>query len=128
MWRHLDGGEARLPLPMVNLISGGLHAGRNLDMQDFLFLPIGAASYSQALHRTVQVYRALAVTLQEHGYEGVLVGDEGGFGPKLKGNEHALELIVVAMRRAVAALPVGGVVARVSRAGSVGQRDEALGE
>jgi enolase len=89
-----------MPLPMVNLISGGLHAGRNLDMQDFLFLPIGAKSCSDALHTTVRVYRALAVTLQEHGYEGVLVGDEGGFGPKLKSNEQAIELILLAFRRA----------------------------
>ncbi len=100
LWRYLDRGQARMPLPMVNLISGGLHAGRNLDMQDFLFLPIGANSYSAALHMTVRVYRALGVTLQEHGYEGVLVGDEGGFGPKLKGNEHAIELILHAFRRA----------------------------
>jgi enolase len=89
-----------MPLPMVNLISGGLHAGRNLDMQDFLFLPIGAHSYSEALHMTVRVYRALATVLQEHGYEGVLVGDEGGFGPKLPGNEQAIEMILQAFRRA----------------------------
>jgi enolase len=100
LWRYLDRGQARLPLPMVNLISGGLHAGRNVEMQDFLFLPIVARSYSQALRLTVNVYRALGVTLQEHGYEGVLVGDEGGFGPKLAGNEQALELILVAFRRA----------------------------
>jgi enolase len=101
LWQYLDRtSRARLPLPMVNLISGGLHAGRNLDMQDFLFLPIGATSYSEALHMTVRVYRALAVTLQEHGYEGVLVGDEGGFGPKLSSNEQAIEMILHAFRRA----------------------------
>ena len=101
LWQYLDrGGQARMPLPMVNLISGGLHAGRNLEMQDFLFLPIGARSYSEALRMTVRVYRALSVTLQEHGYEGVLVGDEGGFGPKLGSNEQALDLILVAFRRA----------------------------
>ena len=101
LWQYLDrNSRARLPLPMVNLISGGLHAGRNLDMQDFLFLPIGATSYSEALHMTVRVYRALGVTLQEHGYEGVLVGDEGGFGPKLASNEQALEMILHAFRRA----------------------------
>ncbi len=101
LWQYLDrSGRARMPMPMVNLISGGLHAGRNLEMQDFLFLPIGAASYSEALHMTVRVYRALAVTLQEHGFEGVLVGDEGGFGPKLSGNEQAIELILHAFRRA----------------------------
>ena len=101
LWQYLDRkGQARMPLPMVNLISGGLHAGRNLDMQDFLLLPIGARSYSEALHMTVRVYRALSVTLREHGYEGVLVGDEGGFGPKLRNNEHAIELILHAFRRA----------------------------
>jgi enolase len=101
LWRHLDRmGRARLPMPMVNLISGGLHAGRNLEMQDFLFLPIGANSYTEALHMTARVYRTLSVTLQEHGYEGVLVGDEGGFGPKLCSNEQALDLIVAAFRRA----------------------------
>lgn len=96
LWKYLDRGNARMPLPMVNLISGGLHAGRNLDMQDFLLLPIGAQSYSEALHMTVRVYRALSEVLREHGFEGVLVGDEGGFGPKLAGNEQAIELILAA--------------------------------
>jgi enolase len=101
LWQYLDRAErARMPLPMVNLISGGLHAGRNLDMQDFLFLPIGASSYSEALHMTARVYRALSVTLQEQGHEGILVGDEGGFGPKLRSNEEAIEIILQAYRRA----------------------------
>ncbi len=101
LWRHLDrAGRARMPMPMVNLISGGLHAGRNLDMQDFLLLPIGAKSYSEALHMTAQVYRALSKTLIEHGYEGILVGDEGGFGPRLRNNEHAIEMIMHAFRTA----------------------------
>src|SRR5204863_6237501 len=82
LWRYLDrGGQARLPLPMVNLISGGLHAGGNLDIQDVLFMPMAARSYSEALETTVAVYRALAVVLKEQGFESVLVGDEGGFGP-----------------------------------------------
>jgi enolase len=101
LWRYLDReGRARLPLPMVNLISGGLHAGGNLDFQDFLLLPIGAKSYSEALEMTVHVYRALATTLAQHGYEGVLVGDEGGFGPRLASNEQAVELILEAITRA----------------------------
>jgi enolase len=100
LWKHLDRGQARLPVPMVNLISGGLHAGRNLDMQDFLFVPLAAKTYSEALHLTVRVYRALSETLREHGFEGVLVGDEGGFGPKLDGNEQAIEMIVRAFWRA----------------------------
>jgi enolase len=101
LWRYLDpNGLACLPLPMVNLISGGLHAGGNLDFQDFLLLPIGARSYSEALIMTVNVYRALSATLIRHGYEGVLVGDEGGFGPRLKSNEEAVTLILEAIEKA----------------------------
>jgi enolase len=101
LWRHLAAaGEPRLPLPMVNLISGGLHAGGNLDFQDFLLLPIGASSYSEALAMAVNVYRALAGVLTRHGFEGVLVGDEGGFGPKLHGNEQAVQMCVEAIRAA----------------------------
>jgi enolase len=108
LWRYIESltkaGEAsaraRMPLPMVNLISGGLHAGGNLDFQDFLLLPIGARSYSEALAMTVNIYRALAEVLTEHRHEGVLVGDEGGFGPKLQSNEQALELIVESFGRA----------------------------
>jgi enolase len=101
LWRHLDSeGRATMPLPMVNLISGGLHAGGNLDFQDFLLLPIGARSFSEALEVTVHVYRALGATLTHHGYEGVLVGDEGGFGPRLRSNEEAVHLILEAIRAA----------------------------
>jgi enolase len=101
LWRHLAAdGAARLPLPMVNLISGGLHAGGNLDFQDFLLLPVGARSYSEALLMAVNVYRALAGVLTRHGFEGVLVGDEGGFGPKLHDNEQAVQMCVEAIRAA----------------------------
>jgi enolase len=101
LWRSLEKpGAARMPLPMINLISGGLHAGGNLDFQDFLLLPVGARSYSQALEMTVRVYRALSATLLRHGFEGVLVGDEGGFGPRLHSNEQAAELIVEAIAAA----------------------------
>ncbi len=101
LWRYLDTeGRARLPLPMVNLISGGLHAGGNLDFQDFLLLPIGAHSCSEALEMTVAVYRALSEVLTAHGFEGVLVGDEGGFGPRLRGNEQAVEMCLRAIEKA----------------------------
>jgi enolase len=101
LWRHLDARDAaRMPTPMVNLISGGLHAGRNLEFQDFLFIPLAARSYSECLETTVAVYRALAQSLKDAGFESVLVGDEGGFGPKLLGNEHALEFCTKAMERA----------------------------
>jgi enolase len=101
LWRSLaPEGRARLPMPMVNLISGGLHAGGNLDLQDFLLLPLGAGSCSEALEMTGNVYRALSGVLQRHGFEGVLVGDEGGFGPRLQSNEQAIELILEAIARA----------------------------
>jgi enolase len=95
LWQYLDReGRARLPLPMINLISGGLHAGGNLDFQDFLLLPIGARSYSEALEMIIAIYRCLSARLIQFGYEGVLVGDEGGFGPRLLSNEHAMEMIL----------------------------------
>jgi len=98
LWRYLDTeGVARMPLPMVNLISGGLHAGGNLDLQDFLFMPMGARSYSESLEMTVAVYRALSRILVRHGFEGVLVGDEGGYGPRLQSNEQAIEMVLRAI-------------------------------
>jgi enolase len=105
LWRQrLEGGGSEriaaaptLPLPMVNMISGGLHAGRNLDIQDVLIIPIGAASYSQALEMSVAMYRAVGGVLAERGLEAALVGDEGGYGPKLRDNEHALAIVVDAI-------------------------------
>jgi enolase len=105
LWAYLNetvlGGActARMPMPMVNMISGGLHAGRNLDFQDFLLLPIGARSYSEALEMTVAVYRALAEILKKAGLESVLVGDEGGFGPRLPSNQAALDSLMEAFAR-----------------------------
>jgi enolase len=101
LWRHLDvTGAAKLPLPMVNLISGGLHAGGNLDLQDFLLLPVAARSYSEALVMTVAVYRALSDLLRRQGLEGVLVGDEGGFGPHFQTSDQAIEICLAAMEKA----------------------------
>jgi enolase len=101
LWRSLDSdGAARMPLPMVNLISGGLHAGGNLDFQDVLLLPVGSGSYSEALEMATAVYRELGQTLTRHGFEGVLVGDEGGFGPRLAGDEQAVALALEAIERA----------------------------
>jgi enolase len=85
---------------MVNMISGGLHAGRNLDLQDWLILPVGAGSYHQALDWIVLVYRRLGTVLKERGLEGNLVGDEGGYGPRVADNETPLKLIVEAIERA----------------------------
>jgi enolase len=89
--------EFVLPLPMVNMISGGKHAGGNLQFQDFLAIPLGAATYSEALSWVVAVYGALRSVLSQHGFESALVGDEGGFGPRLGSNVVAVELIVEAI-------------------------------
>ena len=89
-----------IPLPMINMISGGLHAGGNLDIQDVLILPAGAESFRQAMDWTVTVYRRLGRLLSEAGSEGRLVGDEGGYGPKLSSNREALEFVVRAIEAA----------------------------
>ena len=101
LWKYLDPDDrACLPLPMVNLISGGLHAGGNLDFQDFLLMPVAARTYSEALEMTCAVYRCLGGVLRAHGFEGVLVGDEGGYGPRLASNEQAVELCLEAFGKA----------------------------
>ena len=92
--------EPRLPLPMVNMISGGKHAGGNLDFQDILIQPIGTSDYSIQLEWIVRVYRRLSKLLIDAGYEGYLVGDEGGFGPRLKSNREAVEFVVRAIEAA----------------------------
>ncbi|HEX5447105.1 MAG TPA: phosphopyruvate hydratase [Pirellulales bacterium] len=108
LYRHLNdlwhsvsgGGTCRMPVPMTNLISGGLHAGGNLDFQDFLILPVGADSYRGGLEWIVRVYGRLATLLSDAGYESRLVADEGGFGPRLPSNRTALEFIVRAIETA----------------------------
>lgn len=107
LWRHLgqllpadDRRAAALPMPMTNLISGGLHAGGNLDFQDFLVVPHAATEYPVALEWIVRIYRRLGRLLADEGYEGHLVGDEGGFGPRLESNEQAARLAVAAIEAA----------------------------
>jgi enolase len=107
LWRRAATGlaataatDCRMPLPMTNMISGGLHAGGNLDFQDFLIMPVGAPSYRAGLEWIVRVYRRLGGLLTEAGYEGWLVGDEGGFGPRLPGNLAAAEFVVRAIEAA----------------------------
>ena len=90
--------EPTLPMPMVNLISGALHAGGNLDFQDFLMIPVGARSYSEALEMTAMVYRAVGALLKSKGdLSAQLVGDEGGYGPRLRSNAQAVELVLDAV-------------------------------
>ena len=92
--------EPRMPLPMTNMISGGLHAGGNLDFQDFLIMPVGAPSYRVGLEWIVCVARRLGELLAKAGYEGRLVGDEGGYGPRLASNRQAAEFVVRAIEAA----------------------------
>jgi enolase len=100
LWRYLAGGEKpRLPLPMVNIISGGLHARRSLDLQDFLAVPLTAASYSDALAVVCGLHGAVEDLLIERGLT-TLRADEGGFAPPLRQNRAALELLTEAARRA----------------------------
>ena len=86
-------------MPMVNMISGGLHAGGQLDVQDFLAVPVGARSYGEALEMVAELYRVLGRVLREAGHEAALVGDEGGYGPRLREEAEAVELILAAARR-----------------------------
>jgi enolase len=92
--------EPRMPLPMTNMISGGKHAGGNLDFQDILIQPNGAPDYRTGLEWTVRIYRRLGELLNKAGYEGYLVGDEGGYGPRLPGNREAVEFVVRAIEAA----------------------------
>ena len=98
-----------MPVPMTNMISGGLHAGGKIDFQDFLVMPLGGSSYRQQLEWIVRVYRRLGKRLAEGNYESALVGDEGGYGPRLASAEAALELVVAAIEDA--GLTPGGQMA-----------------
>ncbi len=104
LYRHLaglmGGAVPQMPLPMVNMISGGKHAGGNLDFQDVLIVPVGAADYPTQLEWIVRVYRRLGKLLAAAGYEGYLVGDEGGYGPRLQSNRQAVEYVVRAIEAA----------------------------
>lgn len=100
LWRYLGGVGARvMPLPMINILSGGLHASRNIDFQDFLIMAVGAQTYSEALLMSLNVHRAVQDVLVEKGLS-ILKADEGGFGPQLAGNRSALDLLVTAIERA----------------------------
>lgn len=104
----LAGPGPRMPIPMTNMISGGMHAGGNIEFQDFLVIPHAAPDYTTGLEWIVRIYRRLSAVLREGGFEGYLVGDEGGFGPRLRDNAHAAECVVRAIE--AAGLQPGGQV------------------
>jgi len=101
LWRYLAGDrEPSLPVPMINILSGGLHASGNFEFQDFLVIPRGVATYGDGLEAVVAVHRATRVLLDERGFEITGIADEGGWGPKLAKNEMALEILTAAIERA----------------------------
>ena len=100
LYQYLGGVSARmLPVPMMNILNGGKHADNGVDIQEFMVMPTGAATYSEGLRMGVEVFHKLKSVLKKRGYS-TAVGDEGGFAPKLGSNEEALELIMEAIAAA----------------------------
>lgn len=100
LYEYLGGKEARvLPVPMMNIINGGLHADNNVDLQEFMIMPVGAASFREALRMGAEVFHNLKKVLKKRGLA-TAVGDEGGFAPSLGSNKEALEVIVEAIEKA----------------------------
>jgi enolase len=100
LYAHLGGDEARvLPVPMMNVVNGGAHADNNVDLQEFMVMPIGAPSFSEALRWGVETYHALKSLLHKRGLS-TAVGDEGGFAPNLRSNEEAIAILVEAITTA----------------------------
>ena len=100
LYRYIGGlGPLQLPVPMMNVINGGAHADNDVDMQEFMLIPAGAESFSEALQMGVEVFHRLKAVLQSRGLA-TTVGDEGGFAPNLPSNEAALELLMDAISKA----------------------------
>jgi enolase 1/2/3 len=100
LYRYLGGVNASvLPVPMMNILNGGAHADNNVDFQEFMVMPVGAPTFSEALRWGVEVFHTLKGVLKKRGYN-TAVGDEGGFAPSLKSNVEAIELVVEAIEAA----------------------------
>jgi enolase len=100
LYRYLGGPNARrLPIPMMNIMNGGKHADNNVDLQEFMVMPVGAPTFSEALRMGVEVYHALKKLLQSQGLS-TAIGDEGGFAPNLPNNEAAIQAIMQAISAA----------------------------
>ncbi|HEX9998342.1 MAG TPA: phosphopyruvate hydratase, partial [Abditibacterium sp.] len=100
LYRYLGGTQARtLPLPMMNILNGGKHADSGVDLQEFMVMPAGAQSFSEALQMGVEIYHSLKSVLHTRGLS-TSTGDEGGFAPDVKGTEDALGVIVQAIEKA----------------------------
>jgi len=100
LYAYLGGvGATRIPIPMMNILNGGLHADNSVDLQEFMVMPIGAPSFAEALRYGAETFHALKGILKKKGYA-TSVGDEGGFAPNLKSNDEACEVIVAAIEAA----------------------------
>ncbi len=100
LFRYVGGANAHvLPVPMLNVLNGGEHADNNVDLQEFMLMPVGAASFSEGLRWGVECYHVLKGVLSERGLS-TSVGDEGGFAPNLGSNEEAVQLLVEAIQKA----------------------------
>ena len=100
LYRYIGGVNARtLPVPMMNILNGGKHADNNVDFQEFMIMPAGASSFSEALRMGAETFHALKSVLSKKGYN-TAVGDEGGFAPNLKSNDEAIEVILEAINKA----------------------------
>jgi len=100
LYRYLGGAGANtLPVPMMNILNGGAHADNNVDFQEFMVMPVGAKSFSDALRWGVEVFHTLKGVLKKRGYN-TAVGDEGGFAPSLKSNVEAVEVVLEAIQQA----------------------------
>ena len=98
LYRYFGGmGAVQLPVPMMNVINGGAHANNNLDLQEFMIMPVGAPSFKECLRWCAEVFHALAAILKSRGLA-TSVGDEGGFAPALKSDEEAIETILEAVK------------------------------
>src|SRR4051794_751430 len=100
VYRYLGGPNARtLPVPLMNILNGGAHADNNVDFQEFMVVPVGAATFSEALRTGAEIFHSLKAVLKKSNYV-TSVGDEGGFAPNLKSNEEAVETILDAINLA----------------------------
>jgi enolase len=100
LYRYLGGAGANtLPTPMMNILNGGAHADNNVDFQEFMVMPVGAESFSEALRWGVEVFHTLKGVLKKRGYN-TAVGDEGGFAPSVKSNVEAIEVVLEAIQQA----------------------------
>ncbi|GMB09067.1 enolase [Thermolongibacillus altinsuensis] len=100
LYQYLGGFNAKtLPVPMMNILNGGAHADNNVDIQEFMIMPVGAPNFREALRMGAEIFHSLKAVLKAKGYN-TAVGDEGGFAPNLKSNEEALETIIEAIEKA----------------------------